>query len=60
MVCNIKYKKMTEEQAFKIIKQVIDTSVASGVFKNAESVSAALNAFELIKKIQISNSKIAN
>lgn len=51
---------MTEEQAFKIIKQVIDTSVASGVFKNAESVSAALNAFELIKKIQISNSKIAN
>lgn len=51
---------MTEEQAVKTIKQVIDISVAGGIFKNAESVAAVLNAFEVIKQMQISNNKIAN
>jgi hypothetical protein len=51
---------MTEDQAIKTIKQVIDLSVAGGIFKNAESVTAVLNAFEVIKQMQISNNKIAN
>lgn len=51
---------MIEDQAIKTIKQVIDLSVAGGIFKNAESVAAVLSAFEVIKKMQISNNKIAN
>lgn len=51
---------MTEDQAIKTIKQVIDLSVSGGIFKNAESVAAVLNAFEVIKQMQISNNKIAN
>ena len=47
---------MNQEQALQIIKQVIDQSIGNGIFKNAESVSTALQAFQtIVKELKINN-----
>lgn len=47
---------MNKEQALQIIKQVVDQSIGNGIFKNAESVSAALQALQTIaKELQTNN-----
>lgn len=45
---------MKKEQALQVIKQVIDLSIASGVFKNTESVITASQALQvLISELKI-------
>ena len=41
---------METKQAVQVLKQVIDQSIQSGVFKNAESVSVVLQAFQVLLK----------
>lgn len=41
---------METKQAVQVLKQVIDQSIQSGVFKNAESVSVVLQAFQVVLK----------
>lgn len=45
---------MKKEQALQIIKQVIDQSIATGVFKNTESVIKTSQALQvLISELKI-------
>ena len=39
---------MEKQQALTILKQVIDQAIQSGVFKNAESVGAVIQAFQFV------------
>ena len=39
---------METKQAVQVLKQVIDQSIQNGVFKNAESVSVVLQAFQVV------------
>ena len=48
---------MDKEKALQIIKQTIDHAIASGLFKNAESVMTVSQALSLIVK-ELSNDKI--
>ncbi len=39
-----------EQEAVKVMKQVIDISIAKGIFQNAESVVNVYNAYSIIQK----------
>ena len=39
---------MTEKQAIDVIKQIIDLAIQRGNFQNAETVSVALQAYQVL------------
>ena len=46
---------MTQEQALQIIKQVIDSSIKSGLFQNLENTVNVAIAYETLSKAVQSN-----
>lgn len=39
---------MTEKQALEVVKQIIDLAIQRGNFQNAETVSVALQAYQIL------------
>lgn len=39
---------MTEKQALEVVKQIIDLAIQRGNFQNAETVSVALQAYQVL------------
>jgi len=56
----LKLKKLTkEQQAIKIIKQLIDQSIEAGVIKNIETAYLVYQSFEIINQ-SVNGSSVDN
>jgi hypothetical protein len=51
---------MTNEQALKVIKQVLDAASKGGIFENMDASFLAANSFNVISRAILKDDKVEN